>query len=100
MRSLLLLLLCGLAASTRNELSCTICVDIITDIDEWITSDKTEEQILNFFNEICLAVDQLIPGLGQTCTDFLFNNGPGIINSIVNENLNPTEICTGLTICP
>ena len=68
--------------------------------DNWITSDKTEEQILNFFNEICLvtfssvrpfcplaklkshlqAADQLFPGLGATCTDFLFNLGPGIIN--------------------
>ena len=24
----------------RNELTCEICVDIITDIDEWLTSDK------------------------------------------------------------
>merc|ERR1739838_1086423 len=48
----------------------------------------------------CEAVDQLLPGLGQTCTDFLNNNGPGIIESIVNENLNPTEVCTKLTLCP
>merc|ERR1711894_242425 len=59
--------------AASNELTCTICVDIVTEIDNWITSDKTEEQILNFFNEICLAVDQLFPGLGATCTDFLFN---------------------------
>ena len=26
------------------------------------------------------AADQLFPGLGATCTNFLFNNGPGIIN--------------------
>merc|ERR1712158_194192 len=83
-----------------NQLTCTMCVDVVTDIDNWITSDKTEEEILNFFNEICLAADQLFPGLGATCTDFLFNLGPGIINSLVNENLNPTEVCTGLTLCP
>merc|ERR1711973_87682 len=88
------------ATSTNNELTCTICVDIVTEIDNWITSDKTEEEILNFFNQICLAADQLFPGLGATCTNFLFNNGPGIINSLVNENLNPTEVCTGLTLCP
>merc|ERR1712080_515629 len=69
-------------------------VDIVTDIDDWITSDKTEEEILDFFNQICTLADQLIPGIGATCTDFLYTNGPGIINSIVHENLNPTEICT------
>jgi len=87
-------------AKPRNELTCEICMDIVTDIDNFITSETTEEEILAFFNQICEAVDQLFPGLGQTCTGFLENNGPGIIESIVNENLNPTEICTMLTACP
>ena len=84
--------------------------------DNFITSDTTEEEILAFFNQICevnstlisriiakdkfKAVDQLLPGLGATCTGFLNNNGAGIIESIVNENLNPEEICTSLTACP
>ena len=83
--------------------------------DNFITSDTTEEEILAFFNQICevssayfpsnycfkfKAVDQLLPGLGATCTGFLNNNGAGIIESIVNENLNPDEICTSLTACP
>merc|ERR1712228_489432 len=87
-------------AYPKNELTCDICIDIITDIDNFITSDTTEEEILAFFNQICEAVDQLFPGLGQTCTGFLNNNGPGIIESIVNENLNPSDICTMLSACP
>merc|ERR1712154_435979 len=87
-------------AYPRNELTCKICIDIVTDIDNFITSDTTEEEILAFFNQICEAVDQLFPGLGATCTGFLENNGPGIIESIVNENLNPDEICATLTACP
>merc|ERR1712055_514392 len=98
---LLLYLVTNISAlSSKNELTCTICVDIVTEIDDWITSDKTEEQILDFFNQICLAVDELFPGLGETCTNFLQNNGPGIINSIVHENLNLMEVCTMLTVCP
>merc|ERR1712088_1000964 len=93
-------LLLATAADVDNDLTCQLCVDIVADIDGWITSDKTEEEILDFFNQICTLADQLIPGIGATCTDFLYTNGPGIINSIVNENLNPTEICTGLTLCP
>eukprot|EP00091_Calanus_sinicus_P006958 TRINITY_DN17797_c0_g1_i1.p1 TRINITY_DN17797_c0_g1~~TRINITY_DN17797_c0_g1_i1.p1 ORF type:complete len:106 (+),score=38.10 TRINITY_DN17797_c0_g1_i1:120-437(+) len=87
-------------AAPRNELTCEICIDIITDIDNFITSETTEDEILAFFNQICEAVDQLLPGLGATCTGFLDNNGPGIIESIVNENLNPDEICAMLTACP
>eukprot|EP00092_Neocalanus_flemingeri_P022607 GFUD01024520.1.p1 GENE.GFUD01024520.1~~GFUD01024520.1.p1 ORF type:complete len:106 (-),score=19.31 GFUD01024520.1:63-380(-) len=101
LQTTLLLATLGLSvAQTRNELTCQMCMDIITDIDNFITSETTEDDILAFFNQICEAVDQLFPGLGATCTGFLENNGPGIIESIVNENLNPTEICTMLTACP
>merc|ERR1719483_672410 len=81
-------------AAPRNELTCEICIDI------FITSETTEDEILAFFNQICEAVDQLLPGLGATCTAFLENNGPGIIESIVNENLNPDQVCAMLTVCP
>merc|ERR1712025_118504 len=99
--SLLVLACLGSTLATpRNQLTCEICIDIITDIDNFITSETTEEEILAFFNQICEAVDQLLPGLGATCTGFLNNNGAGIIESNVNENLNPDEICTSLTACP
>ena len=65
----------------RNVLTCAICKEIITEIgkqgiatlslcnlynrfmhafintlsDEWITSDKTEQDIIDFFNQICLV---------------------------------------------
>ena len=122
----------GDSVKSGNELTCDICVDIITDIGkdnlykinqmnqsvaEFLTSKPTEDEILNFFNQICEvnmfinqnlskvtlfleAADQLIPGVGETCTNFLFNNGYGIIESIVHENLNPLEICTNYSLCP
>merc|ERR1711942_271498 len=90
----------SLVHSSQNDLTCSTCVGIVTAIDDWITSDKTEQEILDFFNQICLAVDQLIPGLGENCTNFLQNNGPSIIDSIVHEKLDPMETCTLLTACP
>ena len=39
-------------AAPRNELTCDICIDIITDIDEWLTSDKTEQEIVDFVSEV------------------------------------------------
>ena len=73
--SLLLLVSLGSAEdlTPRNVLTCSICKDIITEIgkedrqfvrtivscdalsDEWITSDKTEQDIIDFFNQICLV---------------------------------------------
>ena len=48
--------------NTRNELTCQICVDIVTDFDEWLTSDKTEQEIVDFVKEV---VDQ------DTCNHLL-----------------------------
>ena len=33
---------------SRNELTCSICIDIITDLDNFITSDTTEDQIVAY----------------------------------------------------
>ena len=43
--------LLGLAVSmpqAKNELTCEICVDVITDLDNWLTSDATEQDIVDF----------------------------------------------------
>jgi hypothetical protein len=40
------------SALCRNELTCDICIDIITDIDEWLTSDKTEQEIVDFVSQV------------------------------------------------
>ena len=37
-------------AEQPKDLLCDICVDIVTDIDEWITSDSTMDDIINFVN--------------------------------------------------
>merc|ERR1712154_436520 len=36
------------APKASNELTCTICVDVITDLDNFITDATTEEQIVAF----------------------------------------------------
>ena len=40
------------APNTRNDLTCQICMDIVTDFDEWLTSDKTEQEIVDFVKEV------------------------------------------------
>ncbi len=55
-----LLLLCaviGLSAAAPNQseprdLLCEICVDVVTDIDEFLVSDPTEQQIVEFVEQV------------------------------------------------
>merc|ERR1712024_25248 len=82
-----------------KDLLCDICVDIVTDIDEWITSDSTMDEIIQFVEGLCslLSFD---PTLEKICDSIIENNLPEIINGLVNDNLNPTEVCASIGMCP
>merc|ERR1712133_71966 len=87
--------------SPKNAFTCDLCVDIITDIDEFLTSDTTEQQIVDFVKEICAALGALISGLEETCNFLVQSQLPEIIEGIVNDNLNPTQVCTDIMgACP
>merc|ERR1719466_184833 len=75
----------------RNDLTCQICVDIITDLDNWLTSDKTEAEIVEYAKEICHALGQLIAGLEATCNFLMESQLPGIIDNLVHSKL---DVCT------
>merc|ERR1712080_386058 len=77
-----------------------LCTDIITDLDDFITSDTTEAEIVAFVEQLCSAIGALIPGLEATCNAFVEANLPSIIDGIAEQNLDPTTICTMLTMCP
>merc|ERR1719435_523994 len=98
MKVLLLLACFVLAASAipqaRNQLTCDICI-------EFITSDTTEQEIIDFLKEICHALGQIISGFEATCNLLVTSQVPGIIEGMVNDNLNPTQVCTDvLGACP
>ena len=40
------------AAPQPKDLICDICVDVLTDLDEWITSDSTEGEIIHFLEGV------------------------------------------------
>ena len=108
------------SASPRDDLLCTVCIDIVTDIDSWLTSDTTEDQIVewmfglcevtsHFFEEQCYnddictpkkLGDILSPDLVQVCEVVLGAELPNIIDNIVNNNLNPREVCQAIGSCP
>merc|ERR1712211_133700 len=93
---LLLVLACVILAvsaipQTKNELTCSICMDIMTDLDEFITSDTTEQEIVDFVKQICAALGQIIVG----------SQIPALIDAFVHDNLDPTQVCTQIFgACP
>ena len=35
-----------------KDLLCDICIDVITDLDQWLTSDTTEDQIVEWIEQV------------------------------------------------
>merc|ERR1739838_1257924 len=88
MKAVLAILSCLLASTLsapKNDLTCSICVDVVTDIDNFITSDTTEQQIVEFVEQICSALVE--------------SQLPAIIDGLVSDNLNPQEVCDSIMAC-
>ena len=61
MKSLLLVLSCLVVSCLSlprdsNDLTCSICVDVVTDIDQFITEDTTIQQIMDFAKQVIIIV--------------------------------------------
>merc|ERR1711971_1245612 len=86
---------------SRNELTCSICIDIITDLDNFITSDTTEDQIVQFFKELCHTLGGLLgASIEEQCNALMESQLPAIIDGLVNDNLNPQQVCDSTGMCP
>merc|ERR1712113_520089 len=103
---LLLVLACVILAvsatpQTKNELTCSICMDVMTDLDEFITSDTTEQEIVDFVKQLCHALGAIIPDFEATCNFIIESQLPAIIDAFVHDNMDPTQVCTEIfQACP
>jgi len=102
MKIVLLSCLLGLTiAAPKNDLTCTICTDVIGDLAEWITSDTTESDIIIFLEDnLCGALGAILPDLEVSCREIIEAQMPAIIEGIVNDNLSPEQICIDIFACP
>merc|ERR1711860_140244 len=102
----LIVLSCFLAVAfsmpkSGNQLTCDICVDLMTDLDAFITSDTTEDQIVEYVDQLCAAIGQLIDGFEATCHIIVISQLPNLIDDFVNDNLDPVKVCTeNFQACP
>merc|ERR1711990_236711 len=97
-----LLLLLGLTQASNKQpkdLLCDICIDVVTDIDEFLTSDQTMDDILHFVEGLCSALGAIDPTLETLCKSLIEAQLPDIINGLVEDNLNPSEVCASIGMC-
>merc|ERR1712107_870417 len=80
-----------------KDLLCDICIDVITDLDQWLTSDTTEDQIVEWIEQVCDLLSALVPE--AVCKSLIESQIPAIIDGLVNDNLNPRELCGSIGAC-
>merc|ERR1711994_638194 len=80
-----------------KDLLCDICIDVITDLDQWLTSDSTEDQIVEWIEQVCDLLSALVPE--AICKSLIESQIPAIIDGLVNDNLNPQELCGSIGAC-
>merc|ERR1719213_1450852 len=93
-----LLLLLGLTQAANNQpkdLLCDICIDVV----EWLTSNQTMDDIIHFVEGLCTALGAIDPTLEVLCKSMIESQLPDIINGLVEENLNPSEVCASIGMC-
>merc|ERR1712045_949610 len=80
-----------------KDLLCDICIDVITDLDQWLTSDSTEDQIVEWIEQVCDFLSAIVPE--AICKSLIESQIPAIIDGLVNDNLNPQELCNSIGAC-
>merc|ERR1711934_6357 len=70
-----------------KDLLCDICIDVITDLDQWLTSDSTEDQIVEWIEQVCDLLSAIVPE--AICKSLIESQIPAIIDGLVNDNLKP-----------
>ena len=50
--------------------------------------------------QICSALGAILPDLVATCNALVESQLPAIIDGLVNDNLNPQEVCNSIAACP
>merc|ERR1719427_352580 len=86
----------GLVQASRDpidDLLCNVCLDVVTDLDEWLTSDATEGEIIHFMESLCTALGAILQDLEDICIDMMETELPAIIEGLVEDNLDPATVC-------
>eukprot|EP00091_Calanus_sinicus_P005506 TRINITY_DN15949_c0_g1_i1.p2 TRINITY_DN15949_c0_g1~~TRINITY_DN15949_c0_g1_i1.p2 ORF type:complete len:106 (-),score=51.58 TRINITY_DN15949_c0_g1_i1:15-332(-) len=103
---LVLVLLFSLLTTTlshprvKNDLTCPICLDVVTDIDEFLTDATTVEEVIEFAKQLCAALGLILADMETECNKIMEEQLPAIIDELVNGQLEPQAVCQSIGACP
>merc|ERR1711955_138999 len=83
--------------SQSQDLVCDVCIEAVTQFDEWLTEESTEIEIVHRAEQICAAITSIISE--DKCKSIIMALLPSIIDGLVNDYLKPKDVCVTLTAC-
>merc|ERR1712002_1431152 len=77
--------------------ACEMCQDIVTAIDQFLIDGATEQDIIDAVTGMCANLGSLLQGL---CEKMIGEKLTQIIEDLVNNHMQPQEVCEQLKMCP
>merc|ERR1719324_11878 len=84
------------AETAQSGSTCSLCEFVVQVTEGYVTSNKTEAEILKFLETACT---QIPDPYGSQCSAIVKAKGPEIIEYIAKKE-NPEVVCEQLTLCP
>ena len=69
-------------------------------IDNFITDPDNEENLGEALQQICNLLFESDPVMMGTCQAWIVEYADDIVELLVNQYLDPLEVCTQLQLCP
>merc|ERR1719431_228912 len=94
---LLTLALVAPSSSSRNDITCSLCMTVMELLDQYLTDTTNEQAIADALMEICAL---LPPPIDTECDTMISEYTDDIIEMLVNEYLSPDQVCDAIGLCP
>merc|ERR1711997_183300 len=84
----------------KNEISCTSCKILVHAITNYITDPANEAALGDNLRQICSLLFANDPVTFGECDAWIVEYTDDIIELLVNQYLEPEQVCTAIEFCP
>ncbi len=88
-------LIYGSFGKNQDTLECEFCKFFVEEIEQMISSNKTEEHIIEVLDKICYILPKQVE---PPCVEFIEKSVPELID-LLQKYENPKIICENLKLC-
>ncbi|XP_052768278.1 uncharacterized protein LOC128208756 [Mya arenaria] len=84
------------APKVKNEDLCEVCKLVVGEIKQYIKENHTDAEVEKYLKQLCNILPNTVTA---QCHDIVSQYVPAILR-LLEENLNETQVCQGITLCP